>query len=761
MHLNEATMKLRELLAGAILCRAIPTVSHHLSQGAPATTGDRCIPVHFRVKSRLAYLLCVACLLSGRLLCATSACYRLNIGSPAITPGLQRLQIVVHTVTQTDQDLLLRVGVFNPTDKDASAVETLTANDITLVSFADGTRRQTGPTTHTLTDLCPGGTLASKSMNNGLLSFPWGSHEPPGTNLGTLTLHIAHFAPVSFSLDQGKAFIPLDYAVTEKRSPLNYDVTATSEHLAIFTMRLNSLVVKEGGLEVVLGFQNSSRFPVTWKGEFNGTLGRLISTQGDVLKPAAVSKSLETRIAPPGKVWTAGEANFGWIRFPLPEPQTAEELLFCFPGYPPVRCTYNRESRAWQPAARAKAADAPSTKVEAVIDEERNYAALKTFWADASRELALAHFQSFLTRFTGDARHDQRTSIASWSTLPVTSVDLSMPEFQRVKPDEKGLVKDVRVKMRYTLATLPRDNIFVSDMECDMHRDSEGGWTVEGIRYPHLQPFWLLGYTGVAQSEHFTIFHRQGPDADKEVGQSVKQLEKSYARLRRTGLPLQAHHAAFLVASKTDFEKLTEHNPDHYSGVASAAYMVREGRISVINKAMYINDYRFFTPQRSWSRQDRQVIIQHEMVHLTLADQTRPWTPPWLAEGVAMHYASQCDSFSREALRRTLTKDVSVPGLSRLSRLGVDTNNATRIMTEYQLAGETVMWLIKKYGEAAVLKLYAAYGAEIPDQVSAIQGQGEAASAARLRWARQIFARQFGDLSLEQLDTLVRSVVNG
>ncbi|MDB6118962.1 MAG: hypothetical protein JWO08_2743 [Verrucomicrobiaceae bacterium] len=664
---------------------------------------------------------------------------------------------MIHTITQTDRELSLRVGVFNTTDNPISASETLSAKDITLVSYANGKRVEIASTTRTLTDLCPGGSLGAKGMNSGLLIFPWSGMA----EASTLTLRLAPFAPLSFSLDKDTSFIPLEYASTEKRSPLNYDAASSTEHLAIITMRLNSLVVKNEGLEVVFAFQNSSRFPITWKGKITGAQSRLITSQCDVLEPKAVSDSFAERIAPPGKVWTAGEDNYGWVRFPLPDPKAAEELMFCFPGYPPQYFTYNRERHAWQHKLKTQGPEVLPAPVQAVLDEERNYAALKSFWTDASNELALGRFQSFLKRFKGDAERDQRISIDHWSRLPVTSVKLSIPEVQCVKPDAKGRVKDVRVQLHYTLATLPRNNVFLSDMECDMRRDSEGGWTVEDIRYPHLQPFWLLGYTGVSHSEHFTIFYREGPDARKEVELAVQQLEKSHARLLKTGLPLQPHHAAFLVASKADFEKLTERNPDHFSGVASAVYQYRDGRVSVINKAMYINDYRFFTPQRSSDRRDRQVVIQHEMTHLTLADLTRPWTPPWLTEGVAMHYAGQCDSFSREALRRALIPEVSLPGLSRLSRLGADTENATKIMVEYQLAGETVQWLIKKYGEAAVLKLYMTYGAEIPSEIATIQGKGEASRAARLRYTRKVFARFFGDLSLEQLDAIVRSVVNG
>lgn len=699
--------------------------------------------------------------ISGPAQAVPDALYRLNVGAPATTPSLQGLQVVLHTVKQTDHDLLLRLGVFNPTDKAVDASEKLAPENIALVSYSDGKRQETKPTTCTLTDICPGGSLASKTMNNGLLTFPLGSLDNPPAGLGTLTLRLAHFGLVSFRLDDSKWFAPLDYAAMEKRSPLNFDVQAQAEQLAIFTLRLRSLVIHEDALDVVLGFQNSSRFAVKWQGQLNGGMCRLITSQGDVLEPLAVSPSLAERIAPEGRTWPAGEENPGWIRFPLPEPQMAEELLVCFPGYAPIRCNYSRDLHAWQTAAKARPATATNSKVDAVLEEERNFASVKAFWTEATRELGRARFKSFLARFSGEALQDQRISIAGWSALPVTSVELSVPGFQRIRPDARGAVKDVHVQMRYTLATLPRDNIFICHMECDMRRDGEEGWTVEDIRYPKLQPFWLLGYTGVSHSDHFTIFHRPLPDARKEVDQACQQLEKSYARLLRTGLPLGPHNAAFLVASKPDFEKLTNRDPDNYSGVASAAYSYREGRVSVINKAMYLNDYRFFAPRKGWGKQDRQVVIQHEMVHLALAEITRPWTPPWLVEGVAMHYAGQCDSFSREALRRALKPAVNLPGLSGLEHLGADTDSAVHIMTEYQLAGETVRWLVKKYGEPAVLKLYASYAAETPENLMAMQGNGETARAARLKFARKVFARQWSGLSLEQLDAIVREVVNG
>ena len=707
---------------------------------------------------RRSLLVGVACL--GAALRADAECYRMNLVAQALDDDVKGLQVVLHTATPTAQGLALRLGIFNPTDKPITSDLKLSVDDVLLVSFGRGSRFQTPAATSSLKAFCPDGRLNPKCVSNGELTFAISEDRAP-SDMGTMTLRVAHFAPLSFSLDKDRAFQPVDFAAMESRSPLNMDVVSQSENLAMFTLRLASVVVKEDALEVVLGFKNSSRFPVSWRGGLDGSMSRLITAHGDVAAPISVSDSLKTRIAPPGKEWASGEDNIGWIRFPLPSPTAAEEMVFQFAGYPPIRLTLNKTERVWQPAVKAQAAHAPASKGEAVRDEEHHFADVKSFWAAATNDLAKARFTSFLNRFTGEALSDQRISVAAWSKLPVTSVELSVPEFQRIQPNAKGLVKDVRVLMKYTLATLQQDNVFIANMECDMRRDQEDRWTVEDVRYPKMQPFWLLGYTAATQSAHFTIFHRDKPESKKEVDLAAQQLEKSYGRLLKAGLPLSPHNAAFLVATKPDFEKLTDRSADNYSGVASSAYQVRDGRIYVVNKAMYINDYRFFTLQRAWGKQDRQVAIQHEMTHLALAEQTRPWTPAWLVEGLAMLYAEQCDSFTRDALARVLPPTLTIPVLSKLPRLGSDTDNAIRLMTEYQLSGEAVRWLIKKRGLAAVHQFYQACATALPEDMTALTDKGKAGMDARLKFTRKVFDRFFPDLSLEELDQQVRKVVKG
>jgi len=180
----------------------------------------------------------------------------------------------------------------------------------------------------------------------------------------------------------------------------------------------------------------------------------------------------------------------------------------------------------------------------------------------------------------------------------------------------------------------------------------------------------------------------------------------------------------------------------------------------VINQALYLNDYRFFNLQRAWGKQDRQVTIQHELTHLALADITRPWTPTWLVEGAAMHYAEQCDSFTRDVLRQTLTPDTSLITLSRLPYFGVDTKDATRIMVQYQLSGETVKWLVKQHGTEVLLRLYAAYAQFIPHDWDAAKDGSSKRAALRQRVASEgAGLKQLADLTSEQLDAQVRLTV--
>lgn len=710
--------------------------------------------------SRIRWLLWLCCAWPCGAQLQTSKVWRMDRAAPATNPALRGLQFAVLTATQTQQDLILRVGVFNGKAEPLTGSAPVLAEHFTLSAMTDGDITRIQPTTATLTDMFGQGTLPAHSVHTGLLTFAWGQREAQLDKAGSLILNARGFSPLVLLFDSSKQITPIDWPQAERRSPLNLEVKAKAEGVAVFPMMLHAMTLQDNSLELTLSFRNAARFPVTWKGSLNAGMSLLFTPSGERLSPLSVSTTLRDRIAPEGKVWAVGEDNLGSVRFPLPHPNEGHQLTFVMPGYEIVRLVYDADQRRWLPGLRAQTTDAEPSKADAVLAEERAFADLKAFWQQLSRDLMQRREQASLQAFRGEALKDQQLVWPHWLEAPVSSLEFRLPESLRVKPDGRGRLQDVTVEMSYRLATLPEENTFLTTMECDLRCDDTGRWQIEFIDFPHGVPFWFLGYTQVQDSKHFRVLHRASDNEFNQAKLALKQLEKAYGRLEKMKLSLKPRYAAFAVSQKADFQKLTDRDADTYAGAASSGYSRLGNQIRVINQALYLNDYRFFNLQRAWGKQDRQVTIQHELTHLALADITRPWTPTWLVEGAAMHYAEQCDSFTRDVLRQTLTPDTSLITLSRLPYFGVDTKDATRIMVQYQLSGETVKWLVKQHGTEVLLRLYAAYAQFIPhDWDAAKDGSSKRMAALRQRVASEVLAKQLGGLTLEQLDAQVRLTV--
>ena len=535
-------------------------------------------------------------LLSSLLLQAHADSYQVKAHAQGMEPPCFGMELIVLSATQTPQDLWFRVGVRNVTNQAYTASRPLRADDIKLTTFGQGKRIETTPTTITLSDLFPTGPLRAGEVHSGILTFPWGTNRMATEALGTMELRVPGFAPAYVQLTPQQTFTPMDWASCPKLARLNIDVTPKIDQLAIITMRLHSMTVRDDALEFTLSFRNAHRLPITWTGVLNGRKADLITDHFEMLHPTEVSESLQNGIAPNSKTWQPGEDNLGWIRFPLPHPQASARLGFTLPGYGVTYIAYDAATREWKPATTdSPAATATSPRINAVLDEERTFTQLKTFWDTASRELKQHAWTSFLKHFRGTALEDQKLFIKHWQNSPISSSEFRLSELQSVKPSSDGRLRSLRVELRYTLASLPAENVFITSSECDMQRDSEGVWHVDFINYNELQPFWLLGYTETVNTEHFLIFHRPDEANAKQASLAATQLEKGYSRLLRTGLTLKPRYAAFSIAQKNDFEKLTGRDPLTFSGGASSAYIFRKGGVDVVNQALYLNDFRFFT----------------------------------------------------------------------------------------------------------------------------------------------------------------------
>lgn len=98
------------------------------------------------------------------------------------------------------------------------------------------------------------------------------------------------------------------------------------------------------------------------------------------------------------------------------------------------------------------------------------------------------------------------------------------------------------------------------------------------------------------------------------------------------------------------------------------------------------------------------------MVHLALAAQTRPFTPPWLKEGVIVYFSGDLSLDVNRALVRQGLGHLSLERMTRAGTLGEHDLVGRQSADEYLFAGNVVAYLVEKHGQQSLLDLYRSYG---------------------------------------------------
>ena len=198
----------------------------------------------------------------------------------------------------------------------------------------------------------------------------------------------------------------------------------------------------------------------------------------------------------------------------------------------------------------------------------------------------------------------------------------------------------------------------------------------------------------MVETPHFLIFTR--PEAAAEQAILQQEVENAYETLAMRGLPLQSRYVAFFSGADERFAELTGTSGSQLLGVALARFDVGGEKIVVQSHAFYINGRAFSNYANRLSPDDRQVTITHELVHLALSQFSRPFTPPWLAEGMAVFYAGQDTLEERKALvENGGLEKVNLEELTAAISLGEHDVLGQRASTEYRYAGATIAYLMK------------------------------------------------------------------
>lgn len=542
--------------------------------------------------------------------------------------------------------------------------------------------------------------------------------------VASLSLRVTRFSGLRWNLDPKGAFVP---PPAGRLLPVGQVLRSGIEAMSLVTLEVESVMVTaEGSLVVGLALRNAGRVDLSASTQLTGWDARLADGELNALAPDAVSPALETGITPASGILKAGTPHNGTVRFALAHPVAALQWQFFFPGFQRMTAHWNAQAGRFDtqlldplpegPVAGSGREGAAGTSLAA---EERRFRGIAELLERLNALIAAGDVRGYLSNLPPPLRESHGRLLRDRSRVGVRDFSLVLPPLQRFQVAADGKVQDVQVLARYRLADGAQDNHLAASATASFApRDDASApgnqqqWRIDDFRFVKAAPFWLLGYLQKRQTEHFTIFHRQGAASADRIDTAERQLEKSFRQLQRKGFPVQNGNLAVFLDKAEDFATVTGVAADRFDGAALLQYDLNKDGYEVGNRLIYINDARFFTGQRLWGMQDRQATLTHELVHLFLSRDARPWTPSWVSEGIAVHFAGQYNSWSRRALRQNPHfETLTLAELSTRHSLMREHDDAHRAQASYLLSGEAFARLARRRKEQTLLEFFRSYAA--------------------------------------------------
>ena len=684
---------------------------------------------------------------------------RFGIAGDSRDSQFEGLKLAVFSAELSEDTIQIRVGFVSSGSRPLTGRLVLDEADFNLLGsdyLATNVPQKMAPS---LKMPIPEKGLAPGLATAGTLQFALPAHT------GKLSLQVTGFPDLPLDIDNPvRQFEPVGLSGLGISTPLALKVYSQEGALSVIPWRIHAINSNERETTFRMSFTNEARSAINWVSRLTGKSARLLDSEGALHSPSHVSDSLAAEIGPMREPWKAGFENGGTVTFPTPHLHAAQSMQLMFPGYPPIRI--DLEFGRFIAAAKAVAPVSP-TNLPPAAAAERAYRGINQMVITMGQALAAENHEAFLTNFAdiGQLRVRQDRFFRGVAQAPVGNISYSLPPNQRFQVRPDGSVHDVLLMFRYHILGASADNEFVSIQKASLAPGpTPSGWQIVRLATISRPPFWELGYTGLRTTDHFLIFYPPATESEENVNKTAAQVEKSYKELERRGFVLEKRYPAFFIPSRNDFQAMTTRDPEKFSGVASAAYSVKDGQIVSTNRAMYINDYRYLVQQKVWGLQDRQKTITHELVHLALANHTRPYTPAWIVEGMAVHHAKQTNNFTRAALRDSrIASRFTLGDMSLSPILGQGIPDKTVISLMYNYSGEVTNYLVKRFGHERVLNFYKAFGK--PDaaemnrfaktQTYTASGQGAGMEEITFQMTQRLVPAHFG-LSLEELTQIIR-----
>ena len=678
-------------------------------------------------------------------------------------------------------DQLILTAAFENTAAKATRFSRIDAVPLEQIRLSDagGNSYSARAADATLLSIQPANGFAPNGANIGTISF-----ELP-SGLGPFTLNGIHdYPPIEISSDMYlNATVTLqsnEQAASTFVPDGNYEiytqVLSSLEELEPLVLHVRTIDLTQDAISLHIGFSNNTLQQFGLLSGPSGSNAWLLDRVHRQYSPHTVSDSLRNLITPEQGIPPGGEHQ-GTLTFPRPD--DLSELQFVLEPYQPITVRFgptglSAVQSSSQIAADNGAASSPDSGVQA-------YREISALLAESARAIMAQDQAAYLATLSGPMQPLHSYYFERLSRLPKSDFQMKLlfpPQLKGIDVQNSGTISTptLDAQLRYNLSNISLDNPFVFDFEATFAR-VDGQWMITNLVPKRNQPFWWGADYSLFETAHFLIFTR--PDSVQNLQTLQTEVEVAYAALTALGIPLEQKYVAYFTGAQDSLYALTGMANTNLVGVALSRYDINgidrstgQRTINAINRAFYVNSEQFALETAFGNAAEnsimRQSIITHELVHLAFSHDARPFTPPWISEGIAVYYSEQFAlDDARQLAREGQFDQLSLAGLTSLETLGDHDIIGQQTELRYLYSGAAVRYLIETYSEAQVLTLFRAYATVpadyIEERMPAEQDTWTTRSvfAAMSTELTDIYVANYFGLTLPELDQRLKEWLRG
>ena len=346
------------------------------------------------------------------------------------------------------------------------------------------------------------------------------------------------------------------------------------------------------------------------------------------------------------------------------------------------------------PSQPSPAPDTPRTQIDAML-------------RDRAAALNEGDIDAFLAPLALKYVDLERQIVEGAATMPITSYDIVLHPGQEAISENE--LRGTHMSLLYLYEDLPPDNQFRITFEYDF-TFQDGSWMitrsvpVEGLALPP----WVIGPTLFTRSDHFLVLFRPEVTGIQDIVGLAEQAWDSMS-----GLPIEIDDVMLitLANSPAQYADFTSTSLGASSvAQAETIFEIAPQRIRSISRSIVENLPRFR------GAADGAETLRHEIVHIALSTLTLPFTPSWVAESAAMHFAEQRPTSTwRRGIRENRFNALTFAELGTRASLGAHDASGLTASFEYAYAGAAANYLIETFGVEAYLEFYSSYS-KVPAQ---------------------------------------------